>query len=95
MSTVCTSEYCPRYYICADALINSSDPTGFVSRYISKCDEEDDFQYFKRANVTPEAIDALINKLKYEYHKNLEQLKGCRSLLKKLIKAEEERKYKM
>lgn len=95
MSTVCTSENCPRYYICADALINSSDPTGFVSRYISKCDETNDYKDFKRANVEPEAIDALINKLKHAYHTELEQLKGCRSLLKKLIKAEEERKYKM
>ena len=95
MSTVCTSEYCPRYYICADALINVNEPTGFVSRYISKCDEENDFQYFKRANVTPETLDAYINKLKHTYHTDLEQLKGCRSLLKKLIKAEEERKYNM
>lgn len=95
MSTVCTSENCPRYYICADALINSTEPTGFVSRYISECDEGNNYKDFKRANVTPETIDAYINKLKHAYHTDLERLKSCRSLLKKLIKAEEERKYRM
>lgn len=92
--TVCTSNNCPRYYICANAaeaifLFDDNNKFCFVCRYsCGKCDEDNDFQYFERAAVTPEMIDAKINRLKDCYHRDLEQLKDCRTLLKKLIKEE-------